>query len=826
METLFSYNIGLSSISILRNPSRGYYYLVNDIEPEKYEAIAKLVSKALEHVDSRKNVGIYDIAKAVLTYLKGYNPELVTYVVNRELKYKKLQVFLDDPYVEDISIVGPGSVWVRHKYVLEKDPLADYIETNVMINTYEELMSYMELIAERSGRVVNRKTPIMDFTLPEEDGGHRVHIVLPDVAHSTGEIVVRKKLSYTSVDLDSLVDTGMITPPVVELIKIVVRRGGSIVILGPPGSGKTTLLKAVIYSAVPAFWKIAIIEDTPEIDTPKGSSWVRYTVPTNVWGSERGIDQMALAKAALRASVSKFLVIGETRGAEARILVQAMNMGLGGLCLPADQLLLARVDGRIDLYEIRAIVEGMLRGMYRRVEVVSIGPELKPVWRPVSAAVVKNGSRRFIRIEVDSGATHEVHESHDVVVVDSTFNLTIKKAGELKPGDILASFHSLPNLTEERKFVDLLEASRCSSNTENSDSRSLQKVESNIAGSLEHYTHLRLVELNEDLGYIFGLYAASGRVEGDSSENSTSIYFNIGTAILDRVVESLKRFKVEKIRVDTLQAQEGITRVLAESRLLSVLLSRMVGEGVDDSSKRVPLDLLIESTEEFRIGFLRGYCDGLGPLCSFSKDGVVEIHTQSRKVAESLSLILKTLKVSSSVRPSYSRGREHHTVYVDRDIDRFLYIVRKKKYINEDSDTSESLKRIGELTLLRVRSTTVVEKDSLLYDIEVPEVHLYAISGSLILTHNTTFHAGSPEEAIVRLTSPPIELTPQQLSMIWLFITLGFIEREGLRRVVTRVDEPVFKSGTLFLNTIYRYGESLDLDTLIKRFSRVRDLWI
>ncbi|MEM4556960.1 MAG: ATPase, T2SS/T4P/T4SS family, partial [Sulfolobales archaeon] len=60
------------------------------------------------------------------------------------------------------------------------------------------------------------------------------------------------------------------------------------------------------------------------------SNWVRYIVPTSLI-TPNYLDQFALSKAALRSSVNKYIVIGETRGAEAQVLVQAMNMGLGGL---------------------------------------------------------------------------------------------------------------------------------------------------------------------------------------------------------------------------------------------------------------------------------------------------------------------------------------------------------------------------------------------------------------------------------------------------------------------------------------------------------------
>ncbi len=753
--------------------------------------MARLVSKALELVDPRRSAGVYDVTKAVLAYLKGYDPELVSYVVSRELKYKKLQVLVDDPYVEDVSIVGPGPVWVRHKYVLERDPSADYIETNIVISSHEELMSYMELIAERSGRVVNRKALVMDFTLPEEDGGHRVHLVLPDVAHPTGEVVIRKKVHHGSVDLDVLVKTGTVPEPVAELVKLVVRRGGSLVILGPPGSGKTTLLKAILYSVIPRHWKIAIIEDTPEVDVPKGASWVRYAVPANVWGSDRGVDQMALAKAALRASVSRFLVIGETRGAEAKVLAQAMNMGLGGLCLPRDQLVLARVDGRVDLYEIGELVDGVLRGDYGRVEVVAPGPDLEPTWRPISAVVVKRGSGRFVRVEVDGGAVHEVHEEHIVVVAGRGSGLEFKRARELEPGDLLIALPHPPRSTSENAFVEVPVLT--------GDPGS--GPPSAPAPLTSQAIHLRL---SKSLGYVVGAYLAAGSLAGDRSGVPVGVRFDVSADALSKLLASLEGVGLKSAEIETASAPlGGFARVVARSRVLAQLLARIAGE--DSDAKRVPLNLALESGREFRAGLVEGYLES--SRSPRTGDGI-GMRAPSRKLAESLALVLKTFGLQPSVRSSESG--DYEILAEEGEVRRLL----------------ASPECGGGPVLLRVRRVEVVEKESLLYDVEVPGAHLYAISGSLILTHNTTFHAGSPEEAIVRLTSPPIELAPQQLAMIWLFVTLGFLEGEGLRRVVVRVDEPVLKSSTLVLNTIYRYGEEVDLETLTKRFTRARDLWV
>ncbi len=333
-ETIAKYTVGTAEVTVVKT-FQGYKYIVSNlISPELNKEIRKSTELAIIGGNVNKAT-LYEIVRAAAKILLGMGKKLpettIAYSLRETLKYRKLQVLIDDPNVEDISVVGPGTVWVRHSLVLRKDPDADYIPTNISITDEYEFLQHINLLAEKSGRLITLSTPIVDANLPEEDGGHRIHLVLPEIAGGKGEIVIRKKRSYSIVSLKDLKKNGMIDDTIISLINKVIRSRGSIMIVGPPGSGKTTLLRAILYDLVPRHWKVAIIEDTPEIDPPPNSNWVRYIVPLTPWGRKSSIDQMTLTKAALRSSVNRFIVVGETRGEEAKVLVQAMNMGLGGL---------------------------------------------------------------------------------------------------------------------------------------------------------------------------------------------------------------------------------------------------------------------------------------------------------------------------------------------------------------------------------------------------------------------------------------------------------------------------------------------------------------
>ncbi len=331
-EVLAEYRVGIAKVTLIKDAEGGYRYVVNnavmdDIKGELRDNLEMIILGS-EGEDS------YSLLKSALKIFRmkrrNVSEAKIAYAFREETKYRKLQVLIDDPYVEDISIVGPGVVWVRHSFIISKDPSADYIRTNIVIKDNLEFLEYMNLLSERAGKVVSKANPIVDVNLPEEDGGHRLHLVHPDIADGKGEIVIRKKKSSNMIRLNELVRSGTLSNDIVKLIKHVIMRRGSILIVGPPGSGKTTLLRAILYDLIPKEWKVAIIEDTPEIDPLPGSCWVRYVTPLNT-SSTSYLNQMLLTKAALRSSISRFIIIGETRGAEARVLVQAMNMGLGGL---------------------------------------------------------------------------------------------------------------------------------------------------------------------------------------------------------------------------------------------------------------------------------------------------------------------------------------------------------------------------------------------------------------------------------------------------------------------------------------------------------------
>ncbi|MEM4970014.1 MAG: type II/IV secretion system ATPase subunit [Sulfolobales archaeon] len=329
-EILFEYSVGPYKISVMSLD--GEYIYLSELVPKPSKELLTIIEGAarelIRYVPEDQDLDDYYIAevlKRIYSIPHDYI-DLSIYLVKEKLRYGKIQVLLDDPYVEDISVSGPGPVWIRHRSIVEINPNVDMIRTNIVLSM-DDVLSLQRYISTRCGVYLSRSNPIVDTQLPNSDGGHRVHMVDIIVAGERPEISIRKKLRER-VTIEWLIERGSIPRAVAEYLKLVVWSRGSIVIAGPPSSGKTTLLKAILYSFVPPTWKVIIIEDTPEIEILENSPWIRYS--TYDLGSLH-IDQFLLAKAALRSSANKILVIGETRGAEAQVLSQALNMGMGAI---------------------------------------------------------------------------------------------------------------------------------------------------------------------------------------------------------------------------------------------------------------------------------------------------------------------------------------------------------------------------------------------------------------------------------------------------------------------------------------------------------------
>jgi pilus assembly protein CpaF len=226
---------------------------------------------------------------------------------------KPIRHLLQAETVSEIMINPDSSVWVEEEGELQALPGIHFDDG--------ALLTALEVIANRFGKKLDADSPIMNLRLPD---GSRMASMVPPVVNPRPMMTIRKFTSrgFTMADL---IERKMLTVAEADLLSSAVRDGRNLLISGGTGSGKTTLLN-VLASYIPDTERILILEDTAEL----------YIRKPHVVSAEAQLDTHKdpisfadLLKAALRHRPDR-IILGEIRGAEARVFLDALNTGHRG----------------------------------------------------------------------------------------------------------------------------------------------------------------------------------------------------------------------------------------------------------------------------------------------------------------------------------------------------------------------------------------------------------------------------------------------------------------------------------------------------------------
>jgi len=231
------------------------------------------------------------------------------------LGFGPLEPLLADPTVSDILVNTYKQVYVERKGKLEL--------TDVSFVDDDHLLKIIDKIVSRIGRRVDESSPMVDARLPD---GSRVNAIIPPLAVD-GPILSIRRFSATPLQMSNLVAYKSMSEEMSQFLAALAEAEVNIVISGGTGSGKTTLLN-ILSGYIPATERIVTIEDAAELQLQQPHVVRLETRPPNVEG--RGeITQRALVRNSLRMRPDR-IVLGETRGAEALDMLQAMNTGHEG----------------------------------------------------------------------------------------------------------------------------------------------------------------------------------------------------------------------------------------------------------------------------------------------------------------------------------------------------------------------------------------------------------------------------------------------------------------------------------------------------------------
>ncbi|MGE5478410.1 MAG: CpaF family protein [Bacteroidales bacterium] len=226
-----------------------------------------------------------------------------------------IEPLLADDSVTDILVNGPDQVYVERHGRLELTPIK--FRDNV------HLTNVAQRIAASVGRRVDESSPMVDARLAD---GSRVNVVLPPLA-LRGTCMSIRKFSKRNVTLHRMVMQGNLSAAMARVLEVACASRTNIIISGGTGSGKTTLMNAMS-RVIDERERIVTIEDAAELQLQQPHVVSLETRPESIEGGGM-VDQRALVKNALRMRPDR-IILGETRGAEAFDVLQAMNTGHDG----------------------------------------------------------------------------------------------------------------------------------------------------------------------------------------------------------------------------------------------------------------------------------------------------------------------------------------------------------------------------------------------------------------------------------------------------------------------------------------------------------------
>ncbi len=294
------------AILITLNRSLGEMINVNVLVDKTKESM-------IEYIDKTSRLLIEELGLAVGE--ESYR-KIFYYLFRDFVGLNEIEPLIRDFFIEDIECNGINTpVYIIHRTYRN-------IKTNIKFNSLDNLSSFVEKLAQRTGKYISYASPLLDGSLPD---GSRVNATYTiDVTSRGPTFTIRKftKIPWTPIQL---LNMQTLSPEMLAYFWILLEYKSNILITGGTASGKTTLLNAIAFF-IPPEARVVSIEDTRELRLPR-ENWLP-SVARMSFGSQKigEVDLFSLLKNSFRQNPD-YVIVGEVRGKEAFVLFQGMASG-------------------------------------------------------------------------------------------------------------------------------------------------------------------------------------------------------------------------------------------------------------------------------------------------------------------------------------------------------------------------------------------------------------------------------------------------------------------------------------------------------------------
>jgi len=280
-------------------------------------AVDKTIEATTSYIDRTSKLLIDELNLKVSS--ESYD-KIFYYLFRDFIGLNEAEPLLRDYFIEDIECNGIDTpVFIIHRVYRN-------LRTNIVYRDMDKLASFVEKLAQRTGRYVSYAQPLLDGTLPD---GSRVNATFTKDVSSRGPTYTIRKFTKIPWTPTQLIAMRTLSPEMLAYFWILLENKSSLLVTGGTSSGKTTLLNALAFF-IPPEARVVSLEETREINLPR-ENWLPSVARTSIGVGKIGeIDLFEILKSSFRQNPD-YLIVGEVRGKEAFVLFQGMASGHSSL---------------------------------------------------------------------------------------------------------------------------------------------------------------------------------------------------------------------------------------------------------------------------------------------------------------------------------------------------------------------------------------------------------------------------------------------------------------------------------------------------------------
>jgi len=228
--------------------------------------------------------------------------------------------------IMDITKGGLNDIIVNTKDYIDIIYKGRTVVTPYTFRSEEELRKTIDKMLAENNRKIDEAHPIVSSKLQD---GSRVEVQIPPIAANDGSCITIRKFNEIPLLLETLIETGQMDYKMAYFLLKIAKGKCNIIVSGGTSSGKTTFLNAVT-RFVDGNEQLMVIEDTREMQPQMPCHSIRqYEARMANEEGKGAITLDYLLRSALRSSPRR-IVVGECRGPEIVVMLNAMNTGHPG----------------------------------------------------------------------------------------------------------------------------------------------------------------------------------------------------------------------------------------------------------------------------------------------------------------------------------------------------------------------------------------------------------------------------------------------------------------------------------------------------------------